>query len=371
MSSGHIKAAERRHCFIMDKTDDKMRFLTISIIFAFEQFTCQNPLNHWTLQPNVLVVQVSGDVGQHPLSCLDSPDEEESDDIVWKVNGEEEDQRGNSYQVQLVESFGGGIYTCHSRNGSLLNHTVVLIQEDDFKRKKILVKTDTEEDYLKCSARNYNGEFRCSWTWHPFRVGKVALVRVQRLSSELDLQCSADANGQCWTCSSVQSKFSCSVDSSGQGISCLDEQYCLYAEESQHIHITVYVRTLHFLIENYSKHFHLSEIVKPDKVRISKLNTTMIKWTYPSSWSSPYSYFPLTFQITQLRRPCEKCENPCAESKASQTLMVHSCDVCQFKVKRKAVLVCVRAKDAICDSQWSEWSHLRLGRNKNRKKKKQ
>lgn len=72
-------------------------------------------------------------------------------------------------------------------------------------------------------------------------------------------QCSLDASAQLWTCSSGHSNFSCSVDKSGSGISCLDKLHCPYAEESQQIHISVYVRT-DFLVENYSKDFYLSEI---------------------------------------------------------------------------------------------------------------
>lgn len=59
-------------------------------------------------------------------------------------------------------------------------------------------------------------------------------------------------------------------------------------------------------------------IVKPDKVRISKVNTTMIEWSYPSSWSSPFSYFPLTFQIAQLKRQCKRCDDPCVATRATK-----------------------------------------------------
>lgn len=97
--------------------------------------------------PLVLVVEVDGSLGQQPLSCLWSEGElmrsdNKTENIFWRKNGVEETQRGNSYLVQLEESLGGGKYSCHSKDGSLLNHTVVLIQEDETKRRKILVKTD-------------------------------------------------------------------------------------------------------------------------------------------------------------------------------------------------------------------------------------
>lgn len=169
----------------------------------------------------VLVVEVDGTVGQVPLTCIESPEEiirrgNQSQDIFWKMNGVDQAQTGNSYLVQLEESLGGGNYSCHDKDGSLLNHTVVLIREDQTDKRKILVKTDqgmdvfkalhslsyncqfletfmsmhTAElllfmwllslDYLKCSAQNYNGEFHCSWTWHSSRVGKVAFIKAQR-----------------------------------------------------------------------------------------------------------------------------------------------------------------------------------------------
>lgn len=93
-------------------------------------------------------------MGQLPLSCLASEEEltrggNKSQDIFWMKNGVRDAQRGNSYLVQLEESLGGGSYTCHSRDGSLLNHTVVLIQEDQTKRRKILVKDDKGMVLLK------------------------------------------------------------------------------------------------------------------------------------------------------------------------------------------------------------------------------
>lgn len=105
---------------------------------------------------------------------------------------------------------------------------------------------------------------------------------------------------------------------------------------------TVYVSSKHYLVENYSRRFFLSDIgetclgadvffltsflswscchfaVKPDKVTIRKVNATMVAWSYPSTWSSPFSHFPLTFQITQLKKTCKTCEEPCAHSRATK-----------------------------------------------------
>lgn len=91
-------------------------------------------------------------------------------------------------------------------------------------------------------------------------IKKKKLLLFCSVTDSNDIQCSVDTSGQRWTCSSGQRHFGCSVDDSGHRILCLDKQHCPYTEESQQIHISVYVKTEHFLVENYSKHFYLSEI---------------------------------------------------------------------------------------------------------------
>ncbi|XP_077465876.1 interleukin 12Ba precursor isoform X1 [Stigmatopora argus] len=343
-----------------------MNFIDFILICAFLHVGYQNPVKSWTLQPNILVLEVNGKVGQQALKCLHSPDDAvkgDDKDILWKQNGRDETQRGNSYLVHLEESLGGGNYSCHSTDGSLLNHTVVLIKEDINERKKILVKRDNG-DYLKCSTQNFEGAFHCSWTWHRTRVGKVALIKVGR---ETDGECSVDSSGLHWSCSSDH--LNCTVDATGDGVSCVDKRHCAFAEEKKHISFKVYVRTNGFLVEDYSKHFYLSEIVKPDKVTIKRVSSTMIELTYPDSWSSPYSYFPLIFQVSQSRLACKNCDNPCGDTTSAETLMVNLSNACQVPIKKKWT-VCVRAKDAFCNSQWSEWSHLTLKKKGKRKHRK-
>lgn len=86
-------------------------------------------------------------MGQQPLNCLDSAEElmrrdDKGQDIFWKKNGVEDTQRGNLYMITQEGSLGGGNYTCYNKDGSFLNYTVVLIQEDQTKMRKILVKRD-------------------------------------------------------------------------------------------------------------------------------------------------------------------------------------------------------------------------------------
>ncbi|KAM9833509.1 interleukin 12Ba isoform X1 [Syngnathus typhle] len=338
---------------------NKMNAIDFCLLCAFLHVGYQNPLGSWTLQPNILVLKVNGSCSQRALKCLHSAAgfmNGDDKDIFWKKDDKEKAQRGNSYLVKLEESLGGGNYSCHSSNGSLLNYTVVLIQEDFTKKRKILMETDLAE-YLKCTTQNFEGAFRCSWIWDRRRVGKVALIRTGRGTDD---ECSPDASGQHWTCASTESHISCSVDDSGDGISCVDKQYCPFAEEKKKIFFTVYFSNKHFLLESYSKQFYVSEIVKPDKVTIRKVNQSMIELTYPGSWSSPHSFFPLTFQVLQSKHGCKNCENPCDASTGAKMPMADSSSACLFELENNSRTVCVRAKDALYDSQWSEWSHLRL-----------
>ena len=82
--------------------------------------------------------------------------------ISWMKDGvvEEETIRGNLYLVRLDESQGGGNYTCHSKDGSLLNHTVVLIQEDEE------LEEDSEDDVAKetwCSLKDAEELIELDW----------------------------------------------------------------------------------------------------------------------------------------------------------------------------------------------------------------
>lgn len=157
-----------------------MKLFIFSVLLTFFSRSCQSPLGHWTLQPHsmlpeyrnkaesemnnkfyltvlviiptmrphfcpVLIVEVDGTAGELPLSCLNSSVAADSgsykhEEIRWSKDGVEEEQRGNTYVVPLLESLGGGNYSCQSSDGSVLNHTVVLVHEDETKRKKILVR---------------------------------------------------------------------------------------------------------------------------------------------------------------------------------------------------------------------------------------
>ncbi|CAM4614709.1 unnamed protein product [Leuciscus chuanchicus] len=268
---------------------------------------------------------------QVPLICGEAY---EGQNVTWTKNEDENlEAQGNRIMV-TVEGWKGANYSCFNKEGSYLNHTLVLAR---WTFKKI-IKNTPEKGYIHCSTNNYGGSFQCSWTWDKNRHGHVAHIKASRLHGG--------------------SNISCSLDSEGQSITCLDQDYCAYSEEVDRINLTIYFRSS-FVVETYNKKFYIMDIVRPDVVAISRINKTSVEVGYPHSWNTPSSYFPLIFQVKEIRcRKGKKCD--CSKPNLPKTYLTQSH---QVPVK-KGMAVCVRAKDEFCNSSWSEWSlyksHTRL-----------
>ncbi|XP_064208055.1 interleukin-12 subunit beta-like [Anguilla rostrata] len=286
---------------------------------------------HDQLVPNVIVVEKELQTAiEVPLRC---GGEYEGMDISWRREGSPLPKRGNHINVTVEEMMGGN-FTCHDSAGAVLNHQLLLVQlsrrDND---RRILEKTDG--DYIKCLSRNYSGIFHCSWNWSPNRVGTVVHVSAQR--------------------SSNRDNITCTVDENESGITCLDQFQCSYAEELDYITLSVHIRYM-YRLEKYTSQFSISEIVKPDKVSITKLSGNTFEMEYPSTWSLPKSYFPLTFHIKVM--PLRKggdCSNEQVQGSRTQNRTVSVGNRREFRL-------CVRAQDELCNSSWSDWSFYEVKR---------
>lgn len=73
--------------------------------------------------------------------------------------------------------------------------------------------------------------------------------------------------------------------------------------------------------------------VKPDTVDISRINQTSVKLQYPHSWSTPSSYFPLIFQVKEIRcqnrKKCD-CSKP-SSAEVRSVLTARSDNLCITK----------------------------------------
>ncbi|XP_076878047.1 interleukin 12Ba precursor [Brachyhypopomus gauderio] len=318
-----------------------MIFLVFGVLFAVPYATMESikvAESYWTLKANELVVDE--DIAKYgskflvPLVCGEAF---EGQDITWRREGGDElQQKGNRILV-MVEERQGGNYSCYSREGSYLNHTLVLVR---WPYRKI-IKGTPEKGYIYCSAKSYSGSFQCSWTWDEKRAGKVVLIKVTRSNQE--------------------GIITCRMTSNGQGVTCQDQAYCPYAEEWDNINFTVYFQS-NYVIETYHLQFQISDIVRPDMVHIKK-NTTTLELQYPETWSTPFSYFPLTFQVKEIR--CRKKNCDCSKHRPRK---VHLTQGREWPLK-EGVTVCVRAQDDLCNSSWSEWSRFRCMKNKKKNRR--
>uniref|UniRef100_A0A8C1PBX6 Interleukin-12 subunit beta n=1 Tax=Cyprinus carpio TaxID=7962 RepID=A0A8C1PBX6_CYPCA len=280
--------------------------------------------SYWTLKPNVLVVNVNvGEDVNVPLICGEAY---EGENITWTRNDENLEAQGNRIVV-TVEGWMGGNYSCFNSEGSYLNHTLVLAQWT-FRK---FIKNTPKKGYIDCSTNNYGGSFKCDWTWDANRNGHVAHIKATRPGG---------------------SNISCSLDSS-RNITCLDHDYCPYAEEVERINLTIYFRSS-FVVESYNTKFYIMDIVRPDMVPISRINKTSVEVKYPHSWSTPSSYFPLMFQVKEIR--CRKHDNcDCSKPYSQEIFFTQSH---QLPVT-KGMTVCVRARDEFCNSSWGDWNQYK------------
>uniref|UniRef100_A0AAY4ASZ8 Interleukin-12 subunit beta n=1 Tax=Denticeps clupeoides TaxID=299321 RepID=A0AAY4ASZ8_9TELE len=238
--------------------------------------------------------------------------------VQWEKNGVPVG-RGKQLNI-VVKDMNGGNYTCHDDAGNMLNHVVVL-QEGLGYRPAFLLKSP-EGEYVTCTSKNYNGHFHCKWTKSSDR----------RKAEVLHF--------------SVTRNISCSLDGDGTTLSCEDKRHCTFAEEEGRITVSIYLRN-EFRLEKYQTHFFIYEIVKPDKVNISKVEQNTFNWTYPSTWSRPSCYFRLAFQI-KVVGPHESCD----KEKKVKTIHSLSVTIC----KKSKYKLCVRSQEEVSDFMWSEWS---------------
>ncbi|XP_071195723.1 interleukin-12 subunit beta-like isoform X1 [Salvelinus alpinus] len=289
-----------------------------------------------TLMPNVKVVKVDLRIfteTQVPLLCGDSYQDTE---VIWMKDSEREGH-GNQIKVKVEEMMGAN-YSCHNAAGDYLNHTLVLVQDipSPNRTRRVLEKShDTDEnEYIRCLAKNYNGTFHCFWKKTKYRTSAVvALVQVGQFSGR---------------------NFSCSVHSDGAGLTCEDLDSCSFAEEVSRIDLTVYFRS-NYLLEDYTvTPFYIREIVKTDKIHITKVEGNTFQWEYPATWSLPRSYYPLTFQVkvVHARDSCDSEKQVLLkETKETKLTVVHSSKKYRF---------CLRAKDELVDCPWCQWTHYEV-----------
>ncbi|XP_036897840.1 interleukin-12 subunit beta [Sturnira hondurensis] len=304
----------------------------------------------WELEKNVYVVELDW----YPdapgetvvLTCGDTP---EDDGITWSSDQSPDVLgSGKNLTVQVKEFGNAGQYMCHKR-GKVLSRSLLLLHksEDGIWSTDILKdqKEPKNKTFLKCEAKNYSGHFTCWW---------LTAISTDLKFSVKSSRGSSDPRGV--TCGAATlSAEKVRVDHREYRkytVECQEGSACPAAEER--LPIEVVVDAVHKLkYENYTSSFFIRDIIKPDppkNLQVKPLKNSRqveVSWEYPDTWSTPHSYFSLTFSLqVQGKNKRDKKDRPFVD-KTSAHITCH-----------KDAVIRVQARDRYYNSPWSEWASV-------------
>ncbi|XP_015348294.1 interleukin-12 subunit beta [Marmota marmota marmota] len=301
----------------------------------------------WELEKNVYVVELDwhpDTPGETVVLTCDTPEE---DGITWTSEQSSEVLGSGKTLTILVKEFeDAGRYTCH-RGGEVLSQMLLLLHknEDGIWSTDILKKKEPEnKNFVTCEAKNYSGRFTCWWLTAISTDVKFSVKSHRGSSDPQGVMC-----GEA-TLSAERVKIE-QREYKKYSVQCQEDSACPTAEET--LSITVVVDAVHKLkYENYISSFFIRDIIKPDPPKNLKMKPSKtpqqveVTWEYPDSWSTPHSYFSLTFSV-QVQGKKKKRSNTLHVDKTSVTV------TCQ-----KGAKVSVQARDRYYNSSWSEWATM-------------
>ncbi|XP_056451126.1 interleukin-12 subunit beta-like [Gadus chalcogrammus] len=253
-------------------------------------------------------------------------------DVVWKKNGQSTRYVGNQLTVRVEEMMAGN-FSCHlRRDGSYLNHTLVLVQLNPDNETVLLEKLPGSSDtqHIQCSGNNYSGSFNCRWT-KTRENAAVLLVKAERNSTAI----------------------ACEVEADGSGVRC-NERGCVKQEERHFIDFSVYIYS-NARLEKYSRVFFLRDIVIPGRVTNLRLEGEKFLWEEPEFWERPCSYYQLQFEVKRVQQGAS-CQGCPALKEKTEIMGDKSFPI--YKKKPKKYVFCVRAQDKYTGAPWGEYSEL-------------
>ncbi|XP_008060926.1 interleukin-12 subunit beta isoform X2 [Carlito syrichta] len=252
----------------------------------------------WELEKDVYVVELDwypGAPGETVVLTCDTPEE---DGITW-TSDKSSEVLGSSktLTIQVKEFEDAGRYTCH-KGDELLSHSLLLLhkREDGIWSTDILKnqKEPKNKTFLKCEAKNYSGHFTCWW---------LTTVSTNLNFSVKSSRGSSDPQGMtCGAPTLSEEKVIGDLKEYKYSVECQEDNACPAAEETQPIEVVV--DAVHKLkYENYTSSFFIRDIIKPDppkNLQLTHLKNSRqveVSWEYPDTWSTPHSYFSLTFGV--------------------------------------------------------------------------
>ncbi|XP_004453565.2 interleukin-12 subunit beta [Dasypus novemcinctus] len=317
------------------------------VISWFSMLLLASPLVAiWELEKDVYVVELNWQPDTAGETVVLTCNTTEEDGITWtsEQSGEVLGS-GKTLTIQVKEFGDAGRYTCQ-KDGEPLSHLLLLLHKKEGGASSTDILKDQKDPknntFLKCVAKNYSGHFTCWWLTAISTDLKFSVKSSRGSSHSQRVTCGA----------ATLSEEKVRVDSSEHKkytVECQEESACPAAEES--LPIEVVVDAVHKLkYENYTKSFFIRDIIKPDepknlRLRPLKNSNVEVSWEYPDTWSTPHSYFSLTFHI-QVEGKKEK----------KKELYV---DATSAKVPcHKNAVIHVQARDRYYSSSWSTWASV-------------
>ncbi|NWU46106.1 IL12B protein, partial [Hylia prasina] len=286
----------------------------------------------WNLQENVLVIESRWDA-EAPASAVELSCDTSEEEVYWE-KGSDWRREGKTVIAAVKESPDAGNYSCRSRESrELLGSKLLLITRvsSEGKVMRWILKSfkEPKDTFLKCEAKNYSGIFTCSW-----------MTENNSPNVKFTIRSLNDPQGDVSCSSPVPVTKGALTTYTAQ---CHKENFCPFAEEHQPIDMFLEVIEEVFY-ENSTASFFIRDIIKPDPPQCQYVATNgTVTWTYPRTWSTPNSYFPLTFRVKVKSTKRYKKVYDTEEQRV------------QLPAPGPAE-VWVQARDCCYLSSWSEWS---------------
>ncbi|NXM91856.1 IL12B protein, partial [Oenanthe oenanthe] len=287
----------------------------------------------WKLQENVIVIESQWDA-EAPASIVQLTCDSSEEQVYWEKDSEWK-QEGKALTAAVKEFPDAGNYSCLSQQSHrvLSSHLLLIakINSQGHMLRWILKSFQgSSETFLKCEAKNYSGIFTCSWMTENTSPNVKFTIRSLK-GPQGNVSCSSPVAVTKGPLSTYTAQ-------------CHLESFCPFAEEHQPVHILLEVIDL-VEYENYSTSFFIRDIIKPDPPQCQYVATNgTVTWTYPRTWSTPNSYFPLTFKVKVKRPRKHRYQVLDTEEQSLQLAAPGPAEVW------------LQARDCCYLSSWSEWS---------------
>ncbi|XP_067422906.1 interleukin-12 subunit beta [Emydura macquarii macquarii] len=297
----------------------------------------------WKLRENVYVIESEWTQEAPPeeveLTCDTSEDQAQS--VYW-MKDEEKKGTGKTLTITVKEFPDAGNYTCQKSETQILNYYFFLVTKKDSSgqiSKSILksFKEPNNRTFLKCKAKNYSGIFICSWKTE--NESPNVMFTIKNLKGTQD-----DVSGNVICESPVPQRAGLEVVYT---VHCRKTNHCPFAEEHQPIEMFLEVID-ETQYDNCTSSFFIRDIIKPDPPKCEHVvKNDTVTWKYPSTWSTPESFFPLTFKVkTEDSKPHKN------KSYDTDEQFIHLAMISKSKIY-------VQARDRYYNSSWSDWSPCR------------